>query len=81
MDELDSAAKSALANAKAIDKATEVLEGAYDALDKAEAFAKAALEKEQASKARLAALRESRRKPAPAPVVEVVEVNPYQHLI
>ena len=61
----------ALDRAQQIEKATEALEGAYEGLDKAEAFATAALEKEQAAKARLAALRERRRNPV-APVEVLV---------
>ena len=83
MDESKAQANSDIADAKAIEKATEVLEGAYEGLEKAEAFAKAALERKEAAIAKAQALRESRRKktPAPAPVAQVDEVNPYQHLI
>lgn len=76
-------AEEALSRAQQIQKATEVLEGAYEALDKASEFALAAIQKEEAAKARLAALRERRRNPvatapvatAPAPEVEEVETG------
>ena len=64
----------ALDRAQQIEKATEALEGAYEGLDKAEAFAAAALEKELAAKAKLAALRQ-RRQAITTPVEGVVATS------